>query len=145
MRTRHLLPILLIAAACGRDMTAPNITMAIPAGAVRFTPGAFQQTALETVRACITAAKGKPNQTFAVNDVAWYTMPGASFLMANGALYQGYAGPGWIVLAERQADIGEATRHELAHQLVYEAVLHSSPFWSACGLLVGIGTTFTIP
>ena len=144
MRIRSLLPLILLAA-CGREMTAPNITMVLPAGAVRFTPGAFQQTALETVRTCIITAKGKPNLTFGIGDVAWYTMPGASFLMANGALYQGYAGPGWIVLAERQKDIGEATRHELAHQLVYETVLHSSPFWSACGLLVGLEITFTIP
>jgi hypothetical protein len=137
---RYLLLCLMLCA-CGRDVTAP--TASVPANAVRFQPSAFERTALATVRACIAANGSTPNST-AVDDLAWYTVSGPSFTI-GGAIWQGYAGHGWIVLATDAPDKEQLTEHELAHQLVVEVVPHSSPFWAKCNLLQGYGTTFTIP
>ena len=123
--TFRLLPLALAlcVAACGRDITAPAWTL--PAGAVRFTPGAFQQTALETVRQCMTLNGGNPDAGFTVASVAWYTMPGTAFQMPNGLAYQGASGAGWIVVADGALDATQLAQHELAHQLSHEAVFHS--------------------
>lgn len=118
--------------------------MTIPANAVRFAPSTFERNALDSVRACISRNGSTPNAALTVTDVAWYTVPGASFSMA-GAVYQGYAGPGWIIMASAAPNHQQLTEHELAHELITEAIPHSSPFWNACNLMTGYGTVFVIP
>ena len=131
--------------ACGRDITAPAAT--IPASATRVTPGAFEQLALDSARACITRNGSKPDPNVTVDGIAWYAMPGASFAMPSGAIYEGYSVPGWIVRASGAKDWLLLTEHELAHQLVLEVIPHSSAFWVPCGWMStgSVGTTFTIP
>lgn len=139
---KRLLPLLFVAA-CGRDVTAP--ADAPPADATRFTPAGFEAQALDSVRSCISRNGSQPNASLTVEQVAWYTVPGPSFTMPSGAVYEGFAGHGWIVMASEAPNRQQLTEHELAHELVAEAIPHSSAFWTRCNLMVGYGTSFVIP
>ena len=97
------------------------------------------------MRTCIAANGSTPKPTFTVEDVAWYHVAGTQFTMPNGGVWEGYAGHGWIVMAQDAPNHQQLTRHELAHELVTEAIPHSSPFWTKCNLMVAYGTSFTIP